>query len=155
VATSFDPRKDQQPRTKQTRPDGNGSRYQPRWRVGGPLCPRRAGPGRSDEGSTAPVCAGRIHTDFQCGFIRAELIRWDALLDIGSWNKAKDLGKIRLEGKDHPVADGNVVESRFIIWRLTLPGRYGLPSRCRTRTQSASIRAQFLSRTIGKKAAIS
>ena len=53
------------------------------------------------EGSTAPQCAGRIHTDFQRGFIRAEVIHWDELLDIGSWTKAKELGKIRLEGKDY------------------------------------------------------
>ena len=67
------------------------------------------------EGSTAPVCAGRIHTDFQRGFIRAEVIRWDELLDIGSWNKAKELGKIRLEGKDYVVADGDVMEFRFNV----------------------------------------
>ena len=67
------------------------------------------------EGSTAPVCAGRIHTDFQRGFIRAEVIRWDELLDIGSWNKAKDLGKIRLEGKDYVAADGDVMEFRFNV----------------------------------------
>ena len=67
------------------------------------------------EGSTAPVCAGRIHTDFQRGFIRAEVIRWDELLDIGSWNKAKELGKIRLEGKDYVAADGDVMEFRFNV----------------------------------------
>jgi GTP-binding protein YchF len=64
------------------------------------------------EGSSAPVCAGRIHTDFQRGFIRAEVIRWDELLDIGSWTKAKDLGKIRVEGKDYEVQDGDVLEIR-------------------------------------------
>jgi GTP-binding protein YchF len=67
------------------------------------------------EGSTAPVCAGRIHTDFQRGFIRAEVIRWDELLDIGSWNKAKELGKIRVEGKDYVAADGDVMEFRFNV----------------------------------------
>jgi GTP-binding protein YchF len=67
------------------------------------------------EGSTAPVCAGRIHTDFQRGFIRAEVIRWDELLDIGSWTKAKELGKIRLEGKDYVAADGDVMEFRFNV----------------------------------------
>ena len=46
-------------------------------------------------------CAGRIHTDFQRGFIRAEVIHWDELLDIGSWTKAKEVGKIRIEGKDY------------------------------------------------------
>ncbi|MFV0523782.1 MAG: redox-regulated ATPase YchF [Acidimicrobiales bacterium] len=65
------------------------------------------------EGSTAPECAGRIHTDFQHGFIRAETIRWDRLLDIGSWAKARELGAIRSEGKDYVVADGDVIEFRF------------------------------------------
>ena len=64
-------------------------------------------------GSTAPECAGRIHTDFQRGFIRAEVIRWDELLEIGSWTKAKDVGKIRLEGKDYHPVDGDVMEFRF------------------------------------------
>ena len=68
-----------------------------------------------DEGSTAPQCAGRIHTDFQRGFIRAEVIQWDELLDIGSWTKAKELGKIRLEGKDYVAQDGDVMEFRFNV----------------------------------------
>ena len=67
------------------------------------------------EGSTAPQCAGRIHTDFQRGFIRAEVIRWDELLGIGSWTKAKELGKIRVEGKDYVVDDGDVLEFRFNV----------------------------------------
>jgi GTP-binding protein YchF len=67
------------------------------------------------EGSTAPVCAGRIHTDFQRGFIRAEVIQWDELLDLGSWNKAKEVGKLRVEGKDYVVADGDVMEIRFNV----------------------------------------
>jgi ribosome-binding ATPase YchF (GTP1/OBG family) len=66
-------------------------------------------------GSTAPQCAGRIHTDFQRGFIRAEVIRWDELLPIGSWTKAKDLGKVRVEGKDYLVDDGDVIEFRFNV----------------------------------------
>jgi GTP-binding protein YchF len=65
------------------------------------------------EGSTAPVCAGRIHSDFERGFIRAEVIRWDELLDIGSWTKARELGKIRVEGKDYVAHDGDVMEFRF------------------------------------------
>jgi GTP-binding protein YchF len=67
------------------------------------------------EGSTAPECAGRIHTDFQRGFIRAEVIQWDELLAIGGWNKAKDLGKIRVEGKDYVAQDGDVMEFRFNV----------------------------------------
>jgi ribosome-binding ATPase len=66
-------------------------------------------------GSTAPVCAGRIHSDLQRGFIRAETIRWDELLEIGSWAKARELGKIRSEGKDYIVADGDVIEIRFSV----------------------------------------
>ena len=67
------------------------------------------------DGSTAPECAGRIHTDFQRGFIRAEVIQWDELLTIGSWTKAKELGKIRLEGKDYLASDGDVMEFRFNV----------------------------------------
>jgi len=67
------------------------------------------------DGSTAPQCAGRIHTDFQRGFIKAEVIRWDELLDIGSWTKAKEVGKIRIEGKDYVAQDGDVMEFRFNV----------------------------------------
>lgn len=66
-------------------------------------------------GSTAPQCAGRIHTDFERGFIRAEVIRWDELLELGSWSAARDAGKMRLEGKDYLVEDGDVVEFRFNV----------------------------------------
>jgi GTP-binding protein YchF len=67
------------------------------------------------EGSTAPQCAGRIHSDFQRGFIRAETIAWDELLEIGSWTKARELGKIRVEGKDYVASDGDVMEFRFNV----------------------------------------
>jgi hypothetical protein len=66
-------------------------------------------------GARAPECAGVIHSDLQRGFIRAEVIRWDELLDIGSWAKAKEQGKIRLEGKEYEVLDGDVVEIRFNV----------------------------------------
>ena len=66
-------------------------------------------------GAKAPECAGRIHTDLQRGFIRAEVIHWDELLEIGSWNKAKELGKLRIEGKDYEVVDGDVLEIRFNV----------------------------------------
>ncbi len=66
-------------------------------------------------GSTAPQAAGRIHTDFERGFIRAEVIHWDDLLDIGSWSKARDVGKLRVEGKDYVVLDGDVLEIRFNV----------------------------------------
>ncbi|MEM1332071.1 MAG: redox-regulated ATPase YchF [Actinomycetota bacterium] len=67
------------------------------------------------DGSTAPECAGRIHTDFQRGFIRAEVIQWDVLLELGSWNAAKDAGKMRVEGKDYLGQDGDVMEFRFNV----------------------------------------
>jgi hypothetical protein len=66
-------------------------------------------------GSKAPECAGRIHTDLQRGFIRAEVIHWDELLEIGSWHRAKELGKLRVEGKDYEVVDGDVLEIRFNV----------------------------------------
>jgi GTP-binding protein YchF len=66
-------------------------------------------------GSSAPECAGRIHSDFQRGFIKAEVIHWDELLEIGSWTKAKDVGKIRIEGKDYHPTDGDVMEFRFNV----------------------------------------
>jgi ribosome-binding ATPase YchF (GTP1/OBG family) len=70
--------------------------------------------GRS-AGAKAPECAGVIHSDLQRGFIRAEVIRWDELLEIGSWSKARDAGKLRVEGKDYEVADGDVLEIRFNV----------------------------------------
>ncbi len=66
-------------------------------------------------GSSAPECAGRIHSDFQRGFIKAEVVHWDELLEIGSWVKAKELGKIRIEGKDYHPVDGDVMEFRFNV----------------------------------------
>ena len=66
-------------------------------------------------GSKAPQCAGVIHTDFERGFIRAEVIHWDELLDLGSWSKARDVGKLRIEGKDYVVDDGDVMEFRFNV----------------------------------------
>ena len=66
-------------------------------------------------GSSAPECAGRIHTDFQRGFIRAETIRWDTLLDKGSWSGARDSGLVRSEGKDYFPEDGDVMEFRFNV----------------------------------------
>ena len=66
-------------------------------------------------GLHGPICAGRIHTDFQRGFIRAEVIQWDELLGLGSWNAAKDAGKMRVEGKDYVAQDGDVMEFRFNV----------------------------------------
>ncbi|MGD9798001.1 MAG: redox-regulated ATPase YchF [Acidimicrobiia bacterium] len=66
-------------------------------------------------GAKAPECAGVIHTDFQRGFIKAECIHWDDLLELGSWSKARDVGKLRTEGKDYEVVDGDVLEFRFNV----------------------------------------
>jgi hypothetical protein len=66
-------------------------------------------------GARAPECAGVIHSDLQRGFIRAEVIFWRDLLDIGSWTKAKEQGKLRVEGKDYEVIDGDVLEIRFNV----------------------------------------
>jgi GTP-binding protein YchF len=66
-------------------------------------------------GARAPECAGVIHSDLQRGFIRAEVIRWDELLRLGSWQAAKDAGKLRVEGKDYEVVDGDVLEIRFNV----------------------------------------
>ena len=66
-------------------------------------------------GSTAPECAGVIHSDLQRGFIRAEVIHWDELLEIGSWSAAKAAGRIRVEGSQYLVEDGDVLEIRFNV----------------------------------------
>jgi ribosome-binding ATPase len=66
-------------------------------------------------GAKAPEGAGAIHTDLQRGFIRAEVIDWRELLEIGSWSKAREVGKLRLEGKDYEVRDGDVLEIRFNV----------------------------------------
>jgi ribosome-binding ATPase len=66
-------------------------------------------------GSKAPECAGVIHSDLQRGFIRADVIHFDELISIGSWSKAREMGKVRSEGKDYVVADGDVLEIRFNV----------------------------------------
>jgi GTP-binding protein YchF len=64
-------------------------------------------------GATAPEAAGVIHTDFQRGFIKAEIVSYDDLVVAGSMAAAKAAGKVRIEGKDYVMADGDVVEFRF------------------------------------------
>jgi ribosome-binding ATPase len=66
-------------------------------------------------GAKAPECAGVIHSDLQRGFIRAEVIHWDELLSLGSWQRAKEVGRLRVEGKDYEVIDGDVLEIRFNV----------------------------------------
>jgi GTP-binding protein YchF len=64
-------------------------------------------------GATAPEAAGVIHTDFQRGFIKAEIVSYDDLVEAGSTAAAKAAGKVRIEGKDYVMAEGDVVEFRF------------------------------------------
>ena len=66
-------------------------------------------------GATAPEAAGVIHTDFQRGFIKAEIVSFDDLVEAGSMAAAKAAGKVRMEGKDYVMADGDVVEFRFNV----------------------------------------
>ena len=67
------------------------------------------------KGSTAPEAAGVIHTDFQKGFIKAEIVSFDDLVAAGSMVKAREAGRVRMEGKDYVMADGDVVEFRFNV----------------------------------------
>jgi GTP-binding protein YchF len=67
------------------------------------------------QGDTAPKAAGVIHTDFEKGFIKAEVVSFDDLVAAGSMAAAKSAGKVRMEGKDYVMADGDVVEFRFNV----------------------------------------
>ncbi|GAA0334697.1 redox-regulated ATPase YchF [Bacillus carboniphilus] len=67
------------------------------------------------KGMKAPQCAGIIHTDFERGFIRAETVSYDDLMAAGSMNAAKEAGKVRLEGKEYVVKDGDVIHFRFNV----------------------------------------
>jgi hypothetical protein len=67
------------------------------------------------KGATAPQAAGVIHTDFERGFIKAEIVSYADLVDAGSMAAAKAAGKVRMEGKDYLMADGDVVEFRFNV----------------------------------------
>jgi len=67
------------------------------------------------QGSTAPVAAGVIHTDFQRGFIKAEVVDFDDLVDAGSVAEARSRGKVRMEGKEYVMREGDVVEFRFNV----------------------------------------
>jgi GTP-binding protein YchF len=66
-------------------------------------------------GDKAPAAAGVIHSDFERGFIAAETVHFDDLVGLGSFAKARDAGKLRIEGKDYVVRDGDVVEFRFNV----------------------------------------
>ena len=68
-----------------------------------------------EKGTKAPQAAGKIHTDFEKGFIRAEVVDWRILLECGSYNAAKEKGKVRSEGKDYVIKDGDTVLFRFNV----------------------------------------
>jgi ribosome-binding ATPase YchF (GTP1/OBG family) len=67
------------------------------------------------KGDTAPVAAAVIHTDFQRGFIKAEVVSYEDLVAAGSMAEARARGKVRIEGKDYVMRDGDVVEFRFNV----------------------------------------
>ena len=67
------------------------------------------------KGDTAPMAAGVIHTDFQKGFIKAEIVSFHDLMEAGTVAEARAKGKVRMEGKDYVMADGDVVEFRFNV----------------------------------------
>ena len=67
------------------------------------------------KGTKAPQAAGKIHSDFERGFIRAEIVDWKVLLECGSYVVAKEKGKVRSEGKEYVIKDGDVVLFRFNV----------------------------------------
>ncbi len=68
-----------------------------------------------ERGTKAPQAAGKIHSDFERGFIRAEVVPYETLLECGSFNNAKERGKVRSEGKEYEIKDGDVVLFRFNV----------------------------------------
>jgi ribosome-binding ATPase YchF (GTP1/OBG family) len=66
-------------------------------------------------GSKAPRAAGRVHSDIERGFIRAEVMKYDEFVEVGSEAKMKTLGKLRVEGKEYVVADGDIMHFRFNV----------------------------------------
>jgi len=77
--------------------------------------PKEARAWTNHQGATAPQAAGVIHTDFERGFIKAEVVHYDDLMAAGSMAAAKAAGKVRMEGKDYVMHDGDVVEFRFNV----------------------------------------
>ena len=67
------------------------------------------------KGTRAPQAAGKIHSDFERGFIRAEVIAYDDLMRLGSMNAAKEAGLVRSEGKEYVMKDGDIVLFRFNV----------------------------------------
>jgi hypothetical protein len=67
------------------------------------------------EGTKAPLAAGKIHSDIQRGFIRAEVTDYEQLVEMGSEHKCKEMGCTRIEGKEYIIKDGDVVYFRFNV----------------------------------------
>ena len=67
------------------------------------------------KGTKAPQAAGKIHSDFERGFIKAEIVSYNDLIENGSFQKVKELGLVRLEGKDYIMQEGDIVEFKFNV----------------------------------------
>ena len=67
------------------------------------------------KGTKAPGAAGKIHTDFEKGFIKAEVVSYNDLIEAGSYLNAKEKGKVRIEGKEYVVQDGDIMLFRFNV----------------------------------------
>ena len=67
------------------------------------------------KGTKAPQAAGKIHSDFERGFIKAEIVSYDDLIENGSYQKTKELGKVRMEGKDYIIQDGDICDFKFNV----------------------------------------
>ena len=67
------------------------------------------------QGSPAPQAAGKIHSDIERGFIRAEVVPWQDLVELGSESKCREAAKLRVEGKGYEIQDGDVVNFRFNV----------------------------------------
>jgi hypothetical protein len=77
--------------------------------------PKEAHAWTAKNGTKAPQCAGKIHSDFEKGFIRAEVISYHDYVEAGSEVKAKEAGKLRIEGKEYTFQDGDIVHFRFNV----------------------------------------
>ena len=67
------------------------------------------------KGTKAPQAAGKIHTDFERGFIKAEIVSYDDLINCGTYASARDKGLVRLEGKEYIVQDGDIILFKFNV----------------------------------------
>ena len=77
--------------------------------------PKEAHAWTAPRGTKAPQCAGKIHSDFERGFIRAEVIGYQDFVDCGGEVKAREAGKMRTEGKEYEMQDGDIVHFRFNV----------------------------------------